>query len=189
MHDGRDVGTAEKLDQGLLCCDFRLGQDVQVTDLAFFSGNRVVVGHAEKLRGDIQPTALTALDDRPDLLIAESDVGTVAAAVVDVIDHVRRLRAGRNMNEQAAPAWPGRIGDLVAADHQRWADFVARNLVHAISELGQFDPTHLVGPAVMILHSDNQEATVDSKGRQVLRQLGVMCSFAGRELLLEVHPM
>jgi len=96
---------------------------------------------------------------------------------------------GGNVNEQAAPAWPVGVGDLVAADHQRWADLVARNLIHAISELGQFDPAHLAGPAVVILHSDNQQATVDSKGREVLGQLGVVRAFADRKLLLEIHPM
>ena len=68
-------------------------------------------------------------------------------------------------------------------------DLVARNLIYAIGELGQFDPAHLAGPAVMVLHPDNQEAAVDGKRRQVLGQLGVMRSCAGRELLLEIHPM
>jgi hypothetical protein len=30
-----------------------------------------------------------------------------------------------------------------------------RNLIHAISELGQFDAANLASPAVVILHSDN----------------------------------
>lgn len=93
------------------------------------------------------------------------------------------------MNEQAAPARSGRVGTSWGADHQRRADLVARNLIHAISELGQFDPAHLAGPAVVILHSDNQEAIVDSKRRQVLGQFGVVRAFASRKLLLEIHPM
>jgi hypothetical protein len=151
--------------------------------------DRVVVDHAQKLLGDIQPAAPTAFEDRPNLLIGEPDVGAVAAAVVNVVDHVRRLVAGRNVNEQAAPARPVGVENLDAAHHQRWADLVARNLTHAISELGQFDPAHLASPAVVILHSDNQQATVDSKGRQVLGQLGIVRAFASRKLPFEIHPV
>ena len=38
LHDGHDVGAAEKLDQSLLSGDLRLGQDVQVAELAFIPG-------------------------------------------------------------------------------------------------------------------------------------------------------
>ncbi|MCW2909185.1 MAG: hypothetical protein JWL68_3974 [Actinomycetia bacterium] len=86
------------------------------------------------------------------------------------------------MNEQAPPAWPAGVGDLAAADHQRWAGLVVRNLIHAISEHSQFDPAHLVGPAVMILHSVNHQATIDSQGREVLSQVGVVRAFVGRKL-------
>jgi hypothetical protein len=99
----------------------------------------------------------------PHLLVAEPDVGAVAAAVVDVVDHVRRLGAGRDVHEQAAPAWPVGVGDLVAAHRQRRPDLVAGDLVDAVGEPGQLDPPHVAGAAVVVLDADDQQPAVDGQ--------------------------
>jgi transposase len=127
---GHGVAAGEELDQGLLGGGLGLGQQVEVTELALLRSDGVVVGHPPKLGGHVGPAAPPALDDGPHLLVAEPDIGAVAAAVVDVVDHVRRIGAGRDVHEQAAPARPVGVGvgDLVAAHHQRRADLVVRQI-------------------------------------------------------------
>ena len=63
----------------------------------------------------VKPVSAASLSQRSERIVATLTRHSVAATVVDVVDHVRRLRAGRNVNEQAAPAWPAGVGDLVAA--------------------------------------------------------------------------
>jgi hypothetical protein len=133
-----------------------------VTELALIRGDRVVIGHPPKLGEHIGTAAPAVLDDGPHLLIAESDVGAVTSTVVDVVDHVRRLGARRDVNQQATPALPVGIADLTAAHHQRRSNPVASDLVDAVGEPGQLDSTHLAGVAVVIFDPDNQQPAVDS---------------------------
>jgi len=172
--------AGEELDQGLLGGGLRLGQQVQVTEPAFIPSDRVVIDHSSKLAGHIGTAAPAVLDDGAHLLIAQSDVGAVTSTVVDVVDHMRRLGAPWDVNEQAAPARPIGVGDLMAAHHQRRSNLVASDLVDAVSQLGQLDSAHLAGAAVVVFDPDNQQPAVDSQGREILGQLRVVRSFAGR---------
>jgi hypothetical protein len=183
------VAAGKEPDQDLLGGRLGLGQKIQVTELAFVRSNRVVVGHLPQLGGHVGPAASAPLDDGPHLLVAEPRVGAVATAVVDVVDHVRRLGTGRDVHKQAAPARPVGVGNLMAAHHQRRADLVAGDLVDAVGEPGQLNATHPAGAAVVVLDPDYQQSAVDGQGRQVLGQLGVVGALAAGELLLEVHPM
>jgi hypothetical protein len=136
----RIVRGCKELDQGLLGGGLRLGQEVQVPKLAFGRGDRVVFGHPAKLGDHVGTAAPAVFDDGPHLLVAEPDVGAVAAAVVDVVHHVRRQGARRDMDEQATPARPGGVGDLMAAHRQRRSNLVTGNLVDTISESGTRAP-------------------------------------------------
>lgn len=100
--------------------------------------------------------------------------GAVTAAVVDVVDHARRLHTLRNMYQQAAPSRPVRVGEFLRAHHQRRPNLVAGNLLNAVDESGQLDATDGTGAAVVVLYADEQlPPSTASDARSVARS--VLC--------------
>jgi hypothetical protein len=102
----------------------------------------------------------------------------------DILQEIKRHRATQPVHPYPKPPLPLIVGVLVGQPSGE-RNHGVRQAEHEHGD----DPAHLVGPAVVIFHSDNQQASVDSKGREVLGQFSVEGAFAGRKLLLEIHPM
>jgi hypothetical protein len=180
LDDANGVGTGEKFDQCLFGGGLRLSQKVQVAELARVRGKWVFVGHPPEYGGGVGTAAGMSVDDGADLLVTESGVGAVPAAVVDVVDHVRGLGTGRDVHEQAAPAWSVGVGNLVAAHNERRMNLAAGDLVDAVGELGQLDAAYVAGAAVGILHADEEQAAVHGERREVLGEVRVVLGLARR---------
>jgi hypothetical protein len=94
-----------------------------------------------------------------------------------MVDHVGRLGARRDVDQQTTLSWVVRVADFHTADDQRRADLVPGNLVDTISQPSQVDTTDRAGMAVVIFDADNKQTTIDGQGREILCEIRIDVAF------------